>query len=919
LVYPEGIRSHHGQALRNAIQSSSLEFVLFTVSNTGTTLRFPPSGWLSGNVTELALLLHRSSIPAWRVEALADVLEIGVNRAAGSLSTTHPTGSDLGRNIASVLGQVDDDDEQTRRMAMTVIADALVFHAALAEAAMAVCDEGGVVPRSVKDPRTFREAGVLRATPILDEWACILRVNYWPIFHTASSIVQLLPTRLAATLLGLLWDTAEQLVVGGVTRSHDLTGIVFQRLIADRKFLATYYTMPSGAALLAGLAIPLDRPITPEGWGDAAAVGNLRIGDFACGTGTLLSTAYQRLGLLHELSGGNPENLHPAMMRNGLVGLDVLTVAVHLTAAMLAGSYPNTPFSGECLLTMPYGSHEWGVCTGSLDLLEEQTPFDIIQAAAHTAGGRGTAEVRDLMARVGHGAFDLVIMNPPFTRHGAREGDRTLVHNPAFAAFGADEAEQNRLSARLAYLSRGGFAHGHAGLASYFADLAHRKLAIGGTLALVLPLSAMSGSSWEKIRQLWRREYSSLIIVTIAERSTHSRSFSADTGMAECLVVARKSSPNADCRATFVMLTEQPQSTLQGELVAQEITRTITKGEVRQLEDGPFGGTRVLLGSTLQGDVISCPIPADGAWQMVGIKDITLGQTAHQITSGRIWIEGMSEATAVAIPVCPVDKVIRRMGPHHLDITGAQIKADKLPQGPFELMAGATAGDAYPCLWNHDSSRERRLIVDPDSHCRIRGVSGQIPKALVTRAEARWATATRIHYNLEPQFNAQSLIACMTNEPSLGGRAWPSVVLDDASHEFAFALWCNSTLGLLCHWWMSNKTQAGRGTTTIMSVPSISTLDIRALSAKQHKTAQAEFKALSANRLLPFDQMDEDPIRAHIDRSLVVNVLGLDASLCDIGGPMERLRRKLSAEPQIHGDKQTRLVFTEVGEMNVPR
>ncbi|MDQ2763445.1 MAG: hypothetical protein M3Y22_08110, partial [Pseudomonadota bacterium] len=133
------------------------------------------------------------------------------------------------------------------------------------------------------------------------------------------------------------------------------------------------------------------------------AISRLRIGDFACGTGTLLSTAYQRVGLLHEINGGNPKELHPTMMRKGLVGLDVLTVAVHLTAAMLAGSYPDTPFEGECLLTMPYGSHSWGVCVGSLDLLEAQTSFDIIQAAAHTDGGRGTQEVRDLMGRVGRG------------------------------------------------------------------------------------------------------------------------------------------------------------------------------------------------------------------------------------------------------------------------------------------------------------------------------------------------------------------------------------------------------------------------------------------------------------------------------------------------------------------------------------
>lgn len=60
------------------------------------------------------------------------------------------------------------------------------------------------------------------------------------------------------------------------------------------------------------------------------------------------------MSLLHEVHSGNPKALHPLMMKNGLVGLDVLNVAVHLTAAMLASSFPDTPFEGECLLTMPY-------------------------------------------------------------------------------------------------------------------------------------------------------------------------------------------------------------------------------------------------------------------------------------------------------------------------------------------------------------------------------------------------------------------------------------------------------------------------------------------------------------------------------------------------------------------------------------
>ena len=919
LVYLDDLRRHRGQQLREAIRTSRFEYALFSTDKNEQEVRFPASGWIEGGVRELAILLHRSSIPAWRVESLADLLESGVTRAAGSFSRSHPAGSALGHDVAQLLGQLDDDAGQTRRMAMTVIADALVFHAALSEAEMIVHDQQSGLDRAVREPRTFRQRGGFSPSPIIDEWERILEVNYWPIFNTASAVLRIIPTQLAAAILDLLWQTAEQLVVGGVTRSHDLTGVVFQRLIADRKFLATYYTMPSGAALLAGLALPLATPLMRGEWSEPAAISSLRIGDFACGTGTLLSTAYQRIGLLHELHGGNPKELHRDMMRQGLVGLDVLTVAVHLTAAMLAGTHPDTPFEGECLLTMPYGSHSWGVSVGSLDLLDAQTSFDIIQAAAHTAGGRGEEEVRDLMERVRHGQFDLIIINPPFTRHGAREGDRTLVHNPAFAAFGADEEEQNRLASRLARLASGGVAHGHAGMASYFADLADRKLAPGGTLALVLPLTAMSGSSWERVRTLWRTNYSSLMVVTTAEDGSYSRSFSADTGMAECLVIGRKTRSVEENRAIFVVLARQPENTLHGELVAQVISETSNSGTVRRLEDGPFGGTRISLGETFEGEVINCPLPLEGPWQLVGMKDLTLAQTAYQLASGRLWIDGMPAGQLALVPVAPLSQISDRVGPHDLDLTGGQIKSDGLPQGPFELVAGTAQTMSYPSLWNHDNERERRPRTEPDSHCRIRQVRGRIPAALMERAEARWATSARAHYNRDLRFNSQSIIVAMTDQRALGGRAWPSVIFGDPRHEIAFALWGNSTLGLLCHWWMSNKSQSGRGTTTILSVPAIPVLDVKTLSDNQLERAVREFDATKDVRLLPFDQIDEDEARADIDRRLLVNVLGLPADLCEPDGPMEHLRRKLAVEPQIRGGKQTRLVFTENGEESVPR
>ncbi len=94
---------------------------------------------------------------------------------------------------------------------------------------------------------------------------------------------------------------------------------------------------------------------------------------------------------------------------------------------------------------------------------------------------------------------------------------------------------------------------------------------------------------------------------------------------------------------------------------------------------------------------------------------------------------------------------------------------------------------------------------------------------------------------------------------------------------------------------------------------------MRALTDEQHARAQQAFERLSDERFLPFDQIDEDPAREKLDRSLIVDVLGLPEPLCEPGGPLELLRRKLAAEPQIHGGKKSRVVFTETGERAVRR
>ena len=139
----------------------------------------------------------------------------------------------------------------------------------------------------------------------------------------------------------MLRDTAQSVEATGINNAHDLTGRIFQRLIADRKYLATFYTLPASAALLARLAVA---KMDGVDWSDAEAIGKLRVGDFACGTGALLSAVYEQIAARYERSGGDPRDLHRVMMEEVLYGCDVMPSAIHITGSTLSGIEPSVEF-----------------------------------------------------------------------------------------------------------------------------------------------------------------------------------------------------------------------------------------------------------------------------------------------------------------------------------------------------------------------------------------------------------------------------------------------------------------------------------------------------------------------------------------------------------------------------------------------
>jgi len=787
-----------------------------------------------------------------------------------------------------------EDGEQTRRMATSILANAFVFHETLA---------GG--PGNLATVNSLAELrgadSGLTKSALLSEWRKILTVNYWPIFDIARRILEAIPIENASDLINGLAETADRLLENRLMRSHDLTGAVFQRVIADRKFLAAYYTTPASAALLVGLAITPEVPPDNGSWANPDDIKTLRIADFACGTGTLLSTAYQRVGQLHELEGGDAEAIHPEMMATALTGCDVLPAAAHLTASMLSGAHPTVKYEGSSVMTVAYGKQPNGVALGSLDLLAVQGKLEVLAITAKSLEGTGETE-KNTWLSLPHASCDVVIMNPPFTRATGHEGKKVGVPNPMFAAFSSSEEEQKLMSEAARNLTSGTAAHGNAGEASMFLVLGDRKLKPGGTLALVMPLSLMSGDAWEGSRVLLSDNYSDLVLVSIAGTDGADLSFSADTGMGECLIVGRKVAPNTK-RATFVVLDRRPAYPLLGATAARHIHQLIRNKNLRHLEDGPLGGTLIRFGDEVIGQAMDAPMPSSGGWNLARISDLSLAQSAHQLATGaQIWLPTMNRSDAVQVPMASVGE-IGHIGPYHMDVSST-IVGGKV-RGPFAV-SKISPGSAptYPILWAHVAENERAMLFPADCEgLPLAGTTDEMQAEIDQKVSDVLASASNCHFNQNFRFNSQSTAMQFTPRRTIGGRAWMSIRLASTIQEKALVAWANTTFGILLHWWHSNKQQSGRGNIGKSSLKSFPILDVASLTPQQLEEAEKLFDAMSRKKLLPIHQIDKDAVRRELDHRFAQHVLGISGPILEAGGPLDLLRMKLAREPSIRGSK----------------
>ena len=872
---PPRFRDMEQPDIRRALADA--DDIRYMLWSTSVQPRFPRSGWLTGSIANIATAIRIGATPISEIRDAARLLEAGIEKAAGIVKSAREKRPKIGKEMKACLRQ--EPGEQTDRMAMLIISNALVFQSMLAGT-----PELEAVP-SLAELETSLDTKKINPNTVLAAWEQITSVNYHPIFNVAVRLVKALCSddKRVGKVLYHLRNTAQQLVDAEITQVHELAGIVFQKLITNRKFTKANYTLPESAALLCALVLPKLE-------GD---IRDVKVADFACGTGALLNGAYQRLLYLHEQqeNTGKAEDrerlrhLHRHMMENNLVGCDVMPNAVHITASIVASTQPSVEIGKTRIHCMKYGDkrRDGFYSIGALNLLrnpEGTIPLDIL---TETVGGQGDTET-ELSDEFRHGEFDFVIMNPPFTRSASKNNSSTQ-QNAIFGDHRNAKKMRQTLKAQKSALG-----NLHAGLGSHFADLAEQMLKPNGKMGFVLPIPALSSPSWEKVRNLWMEEYHDVLVVTIADYAAEDCAYSADTNNAECLVIATKGRAENTGRATFVCLHRRPRSELEAQEIAKEVSRL---KDIHQIEKSIRGGNPLKVGDEIVGRAITAPLRQYyKTWAVTRVRDMSAAHAAYHLANGRLWLPRQIEP--LSVDICAV-KDIATIASRYTDVRGDDNKK------AFDFVAGCPDTADYPGLWYVDGETQVAMVVSPDYHLLPRANAAAREQQLIRQSG-------RVHYNMFITLNANPLAVMFTEKDTIGINLVPSIIFENLMCEYAWTLWCNSSLGFLCHWMHSGKQQGARGILSRTDLQYLPTLDVRKLTEAQLATAERIFHELKEVKMLPFNEMHRDAARHTLDRRLLSEVLGFGEDTHPaVHTGIALLREKLSAEPSITGTKQDRV------------
>lgn len=759
-------------------------------------------------------------------------------------------------------------NESIAKIAGLTIANAMIFQEVLSEQ-----DERVRPLRSLIDGPDLPSA-------LVDHWTYILdSIDYKPIFAVSRDLLRDLPANKdVSEAIRSLGKKALEIVGERAALRHDLMGRIFHRLLLEAKYLGTYYTSIPAATLLLKTAL---RPaIWGIDWSTLDGDFEFRVGDFACGTGTLLMAAAESIvdnfveacgvsGIMPRL-----EHLHRNLIENTLYGYDVVPSALHLTASTLALRSPDVCFNKTHLYSLPLGSGSAveEARLGSIEFLERPEiaySLDLFgvsaalprASSAEVVGGGGDVS-REVVVRP---TLDLCVMNPPFTRSAGG--------NLLFGSLPASQRSEMQRKLREISQRSGSLFNSTAGLGSVFVALGDKAVKEGGRMALVLPKALLSGIAWSRTRQLLARKYE--LEVLIVSHDPERWNFSENTDLSEVMLVARKRRQDENGQqgdVVCVNLWRNPHTGLEALGVANALERTTSANLVQ----GQGSGTLIVGGrevgqcvSVLSRELVGLP-----TWLLpCSFAQSGLTRVAYSLIRGHVRLP--KSAKDVIVPLCPMGD-IASLGPDRRDVHDA-----------FRLASHETE---YPAFWGHSTDTNVSMVSHPNAY--LEPLSTPISGRKLRAASDIWPRSGQLMVAERLRLNTARVVCTLLDRAALSNVWWPAELRDNHDDSLAKCLliWMNSTLGILCLLAFREETQGAWVSFKKPMLKLTPVLDVKKLTRQQKLLLSDAFDRMADQKLLTLPQICQDEVRSSLD-SAIEEALGLD-SLAD-------LRSMLSREPVI--------------------
>ncbi len=781
----------------------------------------PPS-WTSGSLEQLVSVIRLTPAqlgnPDYAAAALSSSLDEAVRRLSDTQKRLLAQTLDL---PAAKTGRNGTRWNQAAKRALLVIATAVMFHSRLdshLDGMRPELDARSSPPPPFNDPWPPAMAQLCLESndPIgafRDAWNLILALDYKPIFETGRAAVQACPPDPA--FANAIRDTARAALavvqnIAGLR--HDLLGRIFHTVLDTARYDGSFYTTTPAATLLAALAITDDLC----DWQDPDAIANLRITDPACGTGTLLMAAAERIRELAPQADVDAETAR-ALIEQVFTGYDVNLTATHMAATTLGLLSPTTQFRNMKIGRVLLGVDDSGKThLGSLEFLGSQQPR--IMPWPNAAQLISQVDTGDEIAVTE--PADLVIMNPPFTRDSLRHDQ-----------FSRDEERKIKAREKELFAAYPNYMAGNSGAFLVLANYISKPDI--GTIAAILPLTGATDKSGHGIRKYLGRHYHVELVVT--SHDPERIYFSENTSIGEMLLVCRRwPGKKKDKPPTRVVnLARNPATPAEAITVARAIADgTVANQNYGTVQEWPASKIAV------------------GDWGAVQFLSPYLCQRNAGLAQGDPFPSVRLETIA-------------EIGP-----AGQRIR-DAFARSNMPDVDGRVA------LWQHETDVIQTMAAQPDSHLAAKPSKAHLAERY-WQQRSRMLLPTRLFL---PSTRLSSVLVdtpCL-GSAWVPCRVKHTTNQSDQL-EMALCTYLNSSVGILAALGERSNRKPTYPRFSLDDLRNLSVPNFTALGANAINQLAAAYDAHANDILLPLPQMDADPVRRALDAA-VATALGLDDEL----------------------------------------